>query len=171
MLEDLTSSNKVVIAGFFKDLSSDNAKLFESLATDDDKHTYAYVNDLTLWEKYDVKDSSILLLKSFEEKEMKFTGDFESDKIKEFIKENSRPYIFELNEENNNDIFDTGIKQFVMMILDSEKNAELLEMVSYESQSYNFCTLILCPFSLSFFLKKIKRRKKKVMEFTKDDRL
>ena len=132
MLEKLTTSNKVVIAGFFKDESSDNAKLFESIGIDDYKHTYAYVTDLTLWKKYNVKDSTILLLKSFEEKELKFTDDFESDKIKKFIKENSRPYIFELNDVNNADIFDTEIKQFVMMILDSEKNAELLEMVSYE---------------------------------------
>ena len=132
MLEKLTTSNKVVIAGFFKDESSDHAKLFESIGTDDYKHTYAYVTDLTLWKKYNVKDSSILLLKSFEEKELKFTDDFESDKIKKFIIENSRPYIFELNDVNNADIFDTEIKQFVMMILDSEKNAELLEMVSYE---------------------------------------
>ena len=127
------AEQSVIIAGFFNDLTGANAKLFESIADKDEKNKYVYIkltNDMT---ELELEDSSILLYKNFDEKTAKFAGEkFDAESINLFVSKNSRPDIFEFNEQNSEQVFGSGIHQHLIILssIADLNYPEILKMVS-----------------------------------------
>ena len=123
----------VVIAGFFNDMAGANAKLFESMADKDDRNKYVFVKLTSDMTELEVEDSSIILYKSFDEKITKFGGEkFDAESIDLFVTKNSRPNIFEFNEQNSEQIFGSGIHQHLIILssIENSNYAEIIKMVS-----------------------------------------
>ena len=125
----MIESEKVVVVGFFKNLKSANAIIFETRAKADTKTTYAFVSKESIRSKYDAKGDSIILFKTFDEKQNKFEDVITDDTLEKFVEYNKRPNIYELNEANNDAIFDGYIKRYLVLFLQKEKHSHLLEMV------------------------------------------
>ena len=126
------AEKSVIIAGFFNDLTGANAKLFESIADKDEKNKYVYIK-LTN-DPIELEDSSILLYKNFDEKIAKFAGEkFDAESINLFVSKNSRPDIFEFNEQNSEQVFGSGIHQHLIILssIADSNYPEILKMVSY----------------------------------------
>ena len=127
------AEQSVIIAGFFNDLTGANAKLFESIADKDEKNKYVYIkltNDMT---ELELEESSILLYKNFDEKIAKFAGEkFDAESINLFVSKNSRPDIFEFNEQNSEQVFGSGIHQHLIILssIADSNYPEILKMVS-----------------------------------------
>ena len=127
------AEQSVIIAGFFNDLTGANAKLFESIADKDEKNKYVYIkltNDMT---ELELEDSNILLYKNFDEKIAKFAGEkFDAESINLFVSKNSRPDIFEFNEQNSEQVFGSGIHQHLIILssIADSNYPEILKMVS-----------------------------------------
>ncbi len=50
------------------------------------RRSYVYV-DKSVWKNYKAKDSNIILLRSFEEKEIRYEGEIKKEDILAFVKE------------------------------------------------------------------------------------
>lgn len=121
VLDALVKDN-VVVVGFFDDVTSDKAKIFEKVADGDDSNKYVFGKGDELKAAYSAKDSTILLLKSFDEGKVEFTGEVEAEELKKFVSASSRPNMFEFSDETANQIFSAGInKHFLLLSKKSDK--------------------------------------------------
>ena len=89
----MIESEKVVVVGFFKNLKSANAIIFETRAKADTKTTYAFVSKESIRSKYDAKGDSIILFKTFDEKQNKFEDVITDDSLEKFVEYNKMPNI------------------------------------------------------------------------------
>jgi len=115
-LQELIEAENVIIAGFFDDVTSKNAKLFEHLAELDDLRKYAFIKDKAIAKKNKAKDSTIIVFKNFDEKQATYEGKFEEADLVKFIQAASRPNIFEFSSENTEKILESGLNNLFLLI-------------------------------------------------------
>eukprot|EP00088_Acartia_fossae_P054932 TRINITY_DN6354_c1_g1_i1.p1 TRINITY_DN6354_c1_g1~~TRINITY_DN6354_c1_g1_i1.p1 ORF type:complete len:521 (-),score=143.54 TRINITY_DN6354_c1_g1_i1:96-1658(-) len=129
--DDLISSKKVAVAGFFKDLTSEKAKIFEVHALANDKMTFAYVVNKALWKEYNANESSVILFKPFDEKmNVMPEGDLTTETLKDFINENSRPNIHDFSDDSSDDVFEGEIQQYIVLFVDKERDKDVITIAS-----------------------------------------
>jgi len=120
-LETLTNEENVLIGGFFDDVTSKNAKLFEDLAKKDERHKYVFITGKEITAKHEARDSTIIVFRNFDEGNVVYRGKYVASDIDAFILQASRPDIFEFSQENSEKIFGSGVHNFVL-ILSSRKD-------------------------------------------------
>lgn len=131
-LKKLVEDSNVVIAAYFDDQKSANAKLFESLAVKDDRNKYVFIKGKEIKTEFNAKDSTVLLLKNFDETLNTFGGEFDKPSLELFVSKNSRPNMFEFNQQTSDQIFGAGInKHFILLSSGEDKNhEEMIKTVS-----------------------------------------
>lgn len=118
--ESLIADNKVIVFGFFKDRESALAKTFLLVASGVDEFPFAITSDESVFTKYDVKDGSIVLFKSFDEGKAVYDGENNEADIKRFLQTQSMPIIVEFNHESAQKIFGGDIKSHLLLFLSKE---------------------------------------------------
>jgi len=119
-LDKLIEDDGVVIGGFFDDVTSTNAKLFEKMAAEDESRKYAFITGKPVWKENKAKDTTIIVFKNFDEKMATYEGEYDEKSMKKFILETSRPDIFAFSSENSERIFGSGIQHYLLIL--SSKN-------------------------------------------------
>jgi len=116
--DELTAllENGVAVVAFLDDVKGDTAKLVESLADADNTNKYVFATGEDLRKKYSAKDGTILLFKNFDEKKNEFKGKLEKEELDAFVKRNSRPNVFEFNEDTQGAVFGSGVEKHLVLL-------------------------------------------------------
>lgn len=100
----LTNSSQVSIV-FFGANGSALFNIFEKVAKTDDQNLFYQVTDKTLFSKFGVEASNVILFKNFEEGRNNLTEAFTEESLKEFISEYSIPLVTHFNAVSAEAIF------------------------------------------------------------------
>lgn len=130
-LKKFQDSNEVVVLGLFKNLESDGAKAFNSVAKTVDTVNFGITSEQALIDELKVKDGSIVLFKKFDEGRSDFSGDATEDEIRKFIHANQLALVSEFNQETAQKIFGGDIKVHNLLFV-SKKSSD------FESQLGEF---------------------------------
>jgi len=123
-LANLKKSADVVVVGLFKDLESDAAKQFLTVAQTVDNVVFGISSDSGVIADAAVSgDNSVVLFKSFDEGRNDFDGSLNADEIKKFIHANQLALVTEFNQETAQKIFGGEIKVHNLLFA-SRKSAD-----------------------------------------------
>uniref|UniRef100_A0A3Q3W0E7 Protein disulfide-isomerase n=1 Tax=Mola mola TaxID=94237 RepID=A0A3Q3W0E7_MOLML len=102
-------AHNITVVGFFDDLESEAAKVFKDLYLDKADTEFAVSANPEVFQKYEVKENSVVLFKKFDEGRADFlwTEDDKLNKenVTKFIKENSLELVVPFHQENAEQIF------------------------------------------------------------------
>jgi len=117
---ELIESSNVVVIGFFKDQTSDEAKAFLNVAATNDDHLFGITSEEAVYNEFDAKCGSIILFKKFDEGKVVFEGDATFDNIKKFVSAQALPLIVDFNHETAQKIFGGEVKSHLLMFFSKE---------------------------------------------------
>lgn len=117
---------EVAVLGFFKDQTSDDAKVFLEVAGAMDDVQFGITSDEKVFKEYKVKADGVVLVKKFDELRNDFTGKFVAEELTKFIQANSLPLVSEFSQEVAGKIFGGEIKSHNLLFIakSSEKFKE-----------------------------------------------
>ena len=123
----LIEENDVVAVGFFKDQSSDKAKVFLEVASSYDDFPFGISSDESVFQEYSAKCGSVILFKKFDDKKVEFEGELDVKNLKKFLSTESLPLLVEFNHETARKIFGGEIKSHLLLFLSKshEKTAAI----------------------------------------------
>jgi protein disulfide-isomerase A1 len=116
--KEFIESKDIIIIGFFKDIESDAAKEFGSVASVLDDVSFGITDDQVLFDEFKVTtEAGLILFKKFDEGKNIFTGNFKIQEIKQFIAVNQLPLVVEFTQESAGKIFGGDIKSHILAFL------------------------------------------------------
>eukprot|EP00339_Tiarina_fusa_P001184 CAMPEP_0117033400 /NCGR_PEP_ID=MMETSP0472-20121206/23865_1 /TAXON_ID=693140 ORGANISM="Tiarina fusus, Strain LIS" /NCGR_SAMPLE_ID=MMETSP0472 /ASSEMBLY_ACC=CAM_ASM_000603 /LENGTH=561 /DNA_ID=CAMNT_0004742301 /DNA_START=12 /DNA_END=1697 /DNA_ORIENTATION=+ len=130
-LDKVLADRKVAVVGFF---SSESGALFEAFrkaAIQVDKAMLEASAAVT--SAKGASDNSIVLYKSFDEGENKYTGGANATEIMAFISANSRPSLFEFKEEFIEDMFHNDLPKIALFTYDAASEETMAKAAVHES--------------------------------------
>jgi len=123
-LKTFQEEHQVGVVGLFKDLESDAAKAFNSVAQSVDSAVFGVTSEQALFDELKLtNDNNLVLFKKFDEGRNDLTeGDFTADEMKQFVHANQLALVSEFNQETAQKIFGGDIK--VHNLLFASKKAD-----------------------------------------------
>jgi hypothetical protein len=124
-LEGLVASADVVVVGFFDDASSEGGRMFEAAAIEDETNRYVFAQGDELRTAYGVvgDENSVILLKTFDEGEVRLTKELTKENLEHFVWLEGRPVAFEFSPRTAEAIFGSGIHRHLLFLArKSDKN-------------------------------------------------
>jgi len=119
-LKRLIEKERSVLVGFFKTPDSPQAKAFDDFAVNtEDIHCYA-VNNLELIKEYRQVDGTVLLMKSFDEKEMVFMDEINQENLSAFIQKENVPLVVDFSQQNARLAMGSGPRVHFLLVSSSE---------------------------------------------------
>lgn len=115
-VESTIAENEVAVIGFFKDVNSADAKVFEKAAEAIDDIPFAVTSDDAAYSKFVPKDG-VVLFKKFDEGSNNFDGEMTKENLLDFVKSNQLPLVIEFTEQTAPKIFGGEIKSHILMFL------------------------------------------------------
>jgi len=119
-LAELVDREKCILVGFFKDMSSPEGEIFDSLASDVDDISFFAVTDTDIMKAYRQAPGSIVMMKSFDAKETFFTETITKENLKEFIRAESLPLVVEFGIRNTQAVLNSDVLVHLLLVSDSE---------------------------------------------------
>jgi len=111
--------------GFFSDLKGEKAKVFQETASAYDDIKFYLVSDPAIMKEYHQRDGSILVLKTFDEKEAHFSDKLTKENLEHFVRRSTTPLVAEFSQENAPKIFSSDIvKHFILISSKADKEHE-----------------------------------------------
>lgn len=127
--KDLTSTDEaktfqdsadVVVIGFFKDQSSDDAKAFLEIAGGMDDTIFGISSDEGVRKEYKVEKDGVILLKKFDEGRNDYDGKIEEKELAAWIQANSLALVSEFTQESAAKLFGGDIKSHNLLFISKE---------------------------------------------------
>jgi protein disulfide-isomerase A1 len=115
--KEFQESADVVVVGFFKDASSDNAKAFLDVAYAIDDIPFAISTDSAVAKEFKVSGDGIVLLKKFDEGRNEFDGKYATDEITRFVQTNSLALVSEFTQDTAGKLFGGEIKSHNLLFI------------------------------------------------------
>ncbi|XP_017270725.1 protein disulfide-isomerase A2 [Kryptolebias marmoratus] len=131
--EQFIRAHNVSVVGFFDSLESEEAKLLKEIAFDLTDTEFAMTAAPEVFQKYEVKTSSVVLFKKFDDGRADYVWSEEEklDKhnLTTFIKENSLELVIPFSEETANKIFTSRILLHSLLFINStvKSHVDLVE--------------------------------------------
>jgi len=124
-LKKILEKEQALAVGFFNDLNGEKAKVFKDLAADYDDVNFYLVSNPAVMKEYHQKDGSIMVLKTFDEKEAHFADSLTKENLEKFVRRSTTPLVTEFNQENAAKIFSSDIvKHFLLLSSKEDKDHE-----------------------------------------------
>ncbi|XP_061175236.1 protein disulfide-isomerase-like isoform X2 [Saccostrea echinata] len=115
--------DEVVVMGFFKDVTSADAKAYEEAAAGIDDIPFGITSSADIFKEYEVESDGIVLFKKFDEGRNNFEGAVSADAISKFVFGNRLPIVVEFTQESAQKIFGGEIKNHILLFVKkSEKD-------------------------------------------------
>eukprot|EP00092_Neocalanus_flemingeri_P004114 GFUD01004426.1.p1 GENE.GFUD01004426.1~~GFUD01004426.1.p1 ORF type:complete len:519 (+),score=155.88 GFUD01004426.1:230-1786(+) len=138
-IKEILEKEQAMAVGFFKDLEGEKAKVFKDVASGYDDVKFFLVSKPELMKEYHQKDGSILVMKTFDEKEAHFADTLSKENLEKFIRRSTTPLVTEFSQENAGKIFSSDIvKHFLLLSskLDDEHESRMedLRIVAKENR-------------------------------------
>ncbi|XP_023228610.1 protein disulfide-isomerase-like [Centruroides sculpturatus] len=121
-------SAEVVLMGFFKDINSDEAKVYLDVALESDDYSFGITSQDEVFKEFNVEKDSIVLFKKFDEGRNDFDGEVTEKLLKDFINMNSLPLVVDFNQDTAQKVFGGDIKAHNLLFI-SKKSSEYNELV------------------------------------------
>ena len=130
--------NQAISVGFFSDLDGQLATMFKEVAEEMSDVIFYISSNEDVWNEYDEKDGSVIVLKTFDEKKAQFSIDFTKSNLEDFITKSTTPLVYEYSPENESQIFETpDTKHFLLFSSKNDKEYEArIEIVSVSLSNY-----------------------------------
>lgn len=144
--ETFSASDKVVVVGFFEqgDKKS-NATFGEVASILRDDFLFGATSDAALIKAQGVKTPTLVVYKQFDEGKDVFSGTFDIEHLKEFVKTSSMPLLGEIGPETYQAYMDAGIPLAYLFVESDEEKSTLGKFVSKLAGEYkgkiNFATI------------------------------
>ncbi|XP_046659697.1 protein disulfide-isomerase [Homalodisca vitripennis] len=119
--KEFIEANDVALVGFFKDQTSDFAKLYKDVAAALDDYPFAITGDSAVEAEYKVEGDKIILFKKFDDGQAVFDGEQTMDALKKFVQTESLPLVVEFNQDTAQKIFGGDIKSHLLLFLSQAK--------------------------------------------------
>ncbi|XP_056406664.1 protein disulfide-isomerase [Hyla sarda] len=114
----LIESSEVAVIGFFKDETSDLAKMFLQAAEAVDDIPFGITSSEAAFSKYEVqKDNEAVLFKKFDEGRNNYDGELTKESFLNFLRSNQLPLVIEFTEQTAPKIFGGEIKTHILQFL------------------------------------------------------
>jgi protein disulfide-isomerase A1 len=114
---DLVLEEKGILAvGFFADPESEAAEVFKEVAAGQDDVDFFIISSAAVMAEYHRTDSSILVLKTFDDTEVHFAETLTKENLQKFIEKSARPLVTEFTQENAAKIFGSGIMHHFLLL-------------------------------------------------------
>ncbi|CAL8331865.1 unnamed protein product [Merluccius merluccius] len=130
---ELLNTHNITVVGFFNNLESEEAKVFTEVFLHMVDVEFAMTTSPAVLEKYEVKASSVVLFKKFDDGRADYTlpedGKLDRDELITFIKNNSLELVIPFSEQNADKIFGSSVRTHSLLFFNStvEGHAALLE--------------------------------------------
>jgi protein disulfide-isomerase A1 len=121
-LNKLKEASDVVVIGAFKDTDGDAAASFLQVAKTLDGIPFGITSNQDVLKELEVKQDTIVLLKTFDEGRNELTTSIDENSIREFILENQLPIVVDFNAETAQKIFGGEIKVHVLLFSSKTSN-------------------------------------------------
>ena len=118
--QKFVADREVAVIGFFSAEDSAEATAFLDAVRAFDDIEFGFVTDKALAEEYKAAGNAVVLLKKFDDGRAVFDGDFNKDKIVEFVKGNSLPLLIEFNQQSAQRIFSGELKNHLLIFMSKE---------------------------------------------------
>ncbi|XP_068607238.1 protein disulfide-isomerase A2 [Brachionichthys hirsutus] len=135
-------SHNVAVIGFFDDLESEAAAAFRQMALDQSGSEFALSASPEVFQKYEVKSSSVVLFKKFDDGRADFglpdDGKLDKGKVIDFIAVNSLELIIPFNQKTSQKIFTSSVRLHVLLFINStvESQTSLLDESKTVAQKF-----------------------------------
>jgi len=120
-------ANSVVIIGFFKNLASDNAKVFMEVAGSMDDTPFGVTTEKDLFKEYKVDKEGVVLLKKFDEGRNDYDGEYDAKTMKTWVQQNSLALVNEFTQDTAGKLFGGEIKSHNLLFV-SKQSDDFLKM-------------------------------------------
>ncbi|PAA62369.1 hypothetical protein BOX15_Mlig005000g2 [Macrostomum lignano] len=127
----IDSANMSII-GFFKDASSDAAIAYETAAVsriDVDAIPCGKASDAAILANFKFESDSIILFKKPDDAKVVHRGPFTVDEIDRFVRNNRLPLISEFTHETAGEIFNSDVKNFVLLFVNKTNEADFNALI------------------------------------------
>ncbi|XP_008295223.1 protein disulfide-isomerase A2 [Stegastes partitus] len=116
-------SHNVTVVGFFDSLESEAAKVFKEVTLEMTDTEFALTATPEVFQKYEVKGSSVVLFKKFDDGRADFAlsedGTLDKSNLTTFIKQNSLELMIPFSQETAEKIFTSSIHQHSLLFINS----------------------------------------------------
>merc|ERR1712002_1236885 len=116
-------AHNVAVVGFFDSLESEAAKVFTEVVMDMTDVEFAVTATPEVFQKYEVKDNSVVLFKKFDDGRADFAlseeGKLDKSNLTSFIKENSLELIIPFSQQTADKIFTSRILLHSLIFINS----------------------------------------------------
>ncbi|XP_011268046.1 protein disulfide-isomerase [Camponotus floridanus] len=112
-------THNVVVVGFFKDVTSDAAKVFLDVAIVGD-HVFGITSADEVFKEYEIEDEKIVLFKKFDEEKTVYDKEITIKDVQSFISIHSLPLVVEFNQDTAQKIFSGDIKSHLLVFLSKQ---------------------------------------------------
>uniref|UniRef100_A0A8C5QL82 protein disulfide-isomerase n=1 Tax=Leptobrachium leishanense TaxID=445787 RepID=A0A8C5QL82_9ANUR len=148
-VESLTTfvdASEVAVVGFFKDTTSDLAKVFLEAAESVDDIPFAIIASADAFTKHEIEKDTIVLFKKFDEGRNNFDGEVTKDAVLGFVKSNQLPLVIEFTEQTAPKIFGGEIKTHILFFLPKSASDYQEKLDNFKKAAASFKGRILFIF-------------------------
>jgi len=117
-VETFKSEHDAVVVGFFSDVESAHYRAFEQAAKNVADIPFGNVVDAAARDGLGAHPDSVVLYKTFDEPETKYTAELTAGELEAFVKLHSLPKVITFSEKTAAQIFESGIKTHLVVFYD-----------------------------------------------------
>ncbi|KAL3316013.1 hypothetical protein Ciccas_005346, partial [Cichlidogyrus casuarinus] len=135
-LQKMKEDNKIVAFFYSKDENHKSHKAVTEVATKVDDITFVHINDASLAKEQGISgDQKLVIFRKFDDPKVEYSGAWEEDAIKNFVKIESVPLVTEFSQETALVVFESQIKIHIIFFAskkssDYQKNMEMMKAVA-----------------------------------------
>lgn len=137
-VEEFLARKPVAILAFNFESDSPNAKVLnEVAATNRFKYSFGLTSDQELVKKYEIgKEPAIVMFKSFDDPQVKFTKPINAANLEDFIKKNSLPILDDINADNYQFYMQLNLPMAYIFYTSPEDRKSLIQEIHSVAKSH-----------------------------------
>jgi len=119
-LSALVEKNGALLVGFFESIHSDEATIYNEVASETSLVDCCIVTDPNIMKEYKVEPGSVLLLKKYDQPETHFYQEFSKENLIDFIKYETLPQLIPFKIEYADKVMNSGRSTHFLLVSDSK---------------------------------------------------
>nr|XP_004568417.1 protein disulfide-isomerase [Maylandia zebra] len=135
-------AHNITVVGFFESLDSEAAQVFKEVAMDTPDTEFGVTATPEVFQKYEVKGSSVVLFKTFDDGRADFVlseeGKLDKNNMTTFIKQNSLQLIIRFSQEVADKVFNSGINVHCLLFMNSTAESQMRLLEKFKAVAKEF---------------------------------